>query len=281
MAKISILIANFNNGHLFEDAYRSLVSQTSDQWEAIVIDDASADDSVAVIEKLIRGDKRFLFFKNETNIGCQKTVLRAIELSSTEIFGRLDPDDALYPDAVEISLIEHQKHPEVGLVYSDITFCDKDLNPQAVYAAGQVDHLDEKSLLLNGEIGGFATLKKEFYDKTSGIDSTILRAEDIDIYMKMCEVAPVKRIPKSVYYYRILNTSLSKGQNAERAYFWHLVSIVKLAERRQKNLEDLFNEHFVKRRVLNAFKQRRENLLTAVNQNRLLVILAYLAGKKF
>ena len=95
--KFSLLIANFNNGHYFSDCFRSLIAQTEKNWEAIVIDDASTDNSVEIISEMIKGDERFRFFQNEKNLGYQHTLVRAIELSQAEIFGRLDPDDALYP----------------------------------------------------------------------------------------------------------------------------------------------------------------------------------------
>ena len=53
MIKVSILIANYNNGEYFADCYNSLINQTYDNWEVIIIDDGSTDDSLEIIQKII------------------------------------------------------------------------------------------------------------------------------------------------------------------------------------------------------------------------------------
>ncbi len=53
--KISLLVANYNNGRYFKDCYDSIVSQTYENWEVIIVDDASTDNSVDIIKKLIAG----------------------------------------------------------------------------------------------------------------------------------------------------------------------------------------------------------------------------------
>ncbi|WP_294297959.1 glycosyltransferase [uncultured Chryseobacterium sp.] len=55
MNKISLLVANYNNGRYFKDCYDSIVSQTYENWEVIIVDDASTDNSVDIIKKLIAG----------------------------------------------------------------------------------------------------------------------------------------------------------------------------------------------------------------------------------
>ncbi|WP_419869063.1 glycosyltransferase family 2 protein [Chryseobacterium sp. CT-SW4] len=238
--KLSIIIANYNNGQYFQDCYDSLVKQTSDDWEAIIIDDGSTDDSVEVIKKIIAGNPHFRFFENENNMGYQKTLIRGIEISETPIFCRLDPDDLLREDAVEKSLEYHEKYPEVGLVYSNMYFCDNDLKVYDTHKAKQITELNYDYYNFHGEITQLATFKRSIYNLTSGIDSFIKRAEDKDIYMKMCEIAPVKHLDEELYYYRRIQGSLSWVYY--KAFFWHWVALIKMAERRNINLEDLFYE---------------------------------------
>lgn len=253
---ISILIANFNNGHFFKDAFDSLVAQTESNWEAIVIDDASTDNSVSVIKELIRGDDRFRFFENEVNIGYQKTLLRAVSLAKADIFGRLDPDDTLEPEAVEYSLNAHIAHPEVGLVYSDCAVYGEDGEFWSLHKCQQSNGTDKAYLNLQGEISHFSTFKMKLYNKTNGIDDTILRAEDKDIYMKMCELAPVLHLPTVLYNYRYHNGGSSTMRNEFKAYFWHWVALVKMMERRAVDIEDLFVEHIIDRATVDPFEER-------------------------
>ncbi|MDO4224773.1 MAG: glycosyltransferase [Bergeyella zoohelcum] len=224
MPKISILIANFNNGHFFHDAFQSLVAQTEKDWEAIVIDDCSTDNSVEIIREFIKDDPRFRFYQNETNLGYQKTIIKGIELSSAEIFGRLDPDDALVSDAIEESLKAHIENPDCGLVYSNRWQCDENLEKISITKLNQIAPFDKNFWNLRTSISHFATFKKEFYKKTSGIDTYIKRAEDADIYMKMVEIAPVKYIDKELYLYRVHPKGLSTFRKCRKSPFLALGS---------------------------------------------------------
>lgn len=253
---ISVLMANYNNGHFFREAFESLINQTYQHWEAIVIDDASTDDSVAVIREIIKNDTRFRFYQNPVNYGYQKTVKRAIELSKAEIFGRLDPDDALHPEALRVSVRAHLENPAVGLVYSNIIYCDSALVPQHVSKGKQIESLDESYYNLDGTIWPFSTFKRKIYDRTSGIDISNRRAEDQDLYMKMCDAAPVKYIDADTYYYRIHDGGLSTQANVEKAFFWQWVAIVKRAERISGNVEDMFLKHLTTADSLAPYKQR-------------------------
>ncbi|MFD2743029.1 MULTISPECIES: glycosyltransferase family 2 protein [Sphingobacterium] len=258
MPKISLLISNFNNGQYFKDCFKSLVSQTEEDWEAIIIDDCSTDDSISQIEVCIGVDARFRFYKNERNMGYQRSTIRAIELSEAPILARLDPDDALRPTALEKTLQVHAENESVGLVYSNFTWCDANLVSIRDHQAVQIDTPYEEAYYnFKGEISHFAAFKKIFYKQTSGIDPFIKRAEDKDLYMKLCEVAPVKHINESLYLYRIHEMGMSTNVNVDRAFYWHWVALVKMSERTGTNLEDLFLAHFTRKDLVKRVKKSR------------------------
>src|ERR1700690_716768 len=100
--KFSVLIANYNNGKYFKDCYDSLISQTYNNWEEIILDYKSTDDSLEVIKTLIKEDERFKLFENEKNYGCGYTKRKCAELATGEICGFVDPDDAIVPEALEL-----------------------------------------------------------------------------------------------------------------------------------------------------------------------------------
>ncbi|WP_209389489.1 glycosyltransferase family 2 protein [Chryseobacterium sp. RR2-3-20] len=272
--KISILIANYNNGHFFKDCYNSLMAQTEKNWEAIVIDDGSTDNSVEVIKDLIQQDTRFRFYQNEENLGYQKTLIKGISLSRADIFGRLDPDDAFTPNALEASIKAHLDFPEVGLVYSNFIFCDDLLVPTSAHKATQIQELDVSAYYnFAGEISHLATFKKAVYNQTSGIDIQNKKAEDKDIYMKMCEVAPVKYIDEDLYLYRVHAGGISTNSNTDKAYFWHWVALIKMAERRNVNIENLFLEKFVRKERYDFEIAQKDRKLSLLKKSRILKLL--------
>ncbi|RLJ30917.1 glycosyltransferase involved in cell wall biosynthesis [Chryseobacterium sp. 7] len=247
MSKFSVLIANYNNGHFFEECYQSLIAQTETDWETVILDDGSTDNSLEIIKKIVEGDPRFKIHQNGENKGIGYTKKKLISLAASEICGFLDPDDALVLHALEIVLKTHSENKEVGLVYSNLIFCDENLNPQAVHKAKQITELDQSYYNFKGEISSFAALKKSIYEKTAGIDPFLKIAEDKDWYMKMCEAAPVKYIDEDLYLYRIHNNGISTTKNTEKALYWHWVALIKMAERRNINIEDLFVQNYVPR----------------------------------
>lgn len=134
----SILIAHYNNGRFFNDCYKSILSQTYKNWEVVLVDDGSTDDSVAQIKKIIGDDARFRFFENTENKGCGFTKRRCAELAHGELCAFVDPDDAITPDALEVMVQEHAKYPEASIIYSDTYWCDALLNVQYERKSEQV-----------------------------------------------------------------------------------------------------------------------------------------------
>lgn len=111
----SILIANYNNGCYLQEAIDSVLAQTYPNWEIVLVDDKSSDDSFEIYKKY-KEDKRFHIYFNEENKGCGYTKRRCAELAQGELCGFLDPDDKLTPDALEVMVNEHGARAECSLV---------------------------------------------------------------------------------------------------------------------------------------------------------------------
>lgn len=265
----SILIANYNNGHFFKDCYNSLISQSFQEFEVIILDDCSTDDSFEVIEKMIKGNPRFKLFKNNTNQQVGYTKRKLVELANSNICGFLDPDDALKPEAIEIMIKAHQENPDFGLIYSNFIYCSASLEELQVHKAKQLNNFNKDFYNLNGEISHFATFKKSIYNRTTGINPYYKIAEDQDWYLKLIDVAPSLHIDKALYLYRIHDGGISTTNNVEKAYFWHWIAIINAAERRGTNVEDLFFKNFVSRRKY----QELENRISSLKRSKLLKIL--------
>ena len=127
----SILIANYNNGRYLDTALTSLQAQTCQDWEVILVDDASTDDFEQVIARW-EGDKRIKVFRNVRNEGCGYTKRRCAELASGSLLAFLDPDDALEPGALMVMGEAHALHPECSLIHSTHYICDPELRVKRV-----------------------------------------------------------------------------------------------------------------------------------------------------
>lgn len=244
----SILVANYNNGKHFQDCFDSLLSQSYKNFEVIIIDDCSTDNSVKTIEKMIEKDSRFKLWTNEKNKGCGYTKNRCVTLAQGEICGFLDPDDAITSNAIEIMVNEHNNNPKCSVIYSNFLFCDEKLNTISANKTHQVVNGKTDFYNFEGSISHFASFKKELYSKTSGINKNLMRAVDQDLYLKLYDIAPVKHIEKELYLYRIHEGGISTNHNAEKAFYWHWTVIQDRCNRLGINPENIFLEIFTRKK---------------------------------
>lgn len=209
MTKFSILIANYNNGTYFRDCYNSLISQTYKNWEVIIIDDASTDHSVETIESIIKNDPRFRLYRNTVNQGCGYTKRKCMEYASGELCAYLDPDDALYTDALEKTIQEFSKD-DIIAAYSQMMFCNEDLIPDKIFEGAKQIYNNRYFFNCPIQLTHFFTFKKEVYLKTSGINPNLKSAVDQDLYLKILEHGSVKYIKKPLYLYRLHSNGISQ-----------------------------------------------------------------------
>ena len=212
----TVILANFNGGKYIETAIASLLNQSSENWNLIIVDDASSDDSILKIGKFLF-DKRIRFIRHEVNKGYTVALKTAIASIETGIFGLLDSDDALAPNAIEVMRKAHLDNPKCGLIYSQFAYCDENLKPKKVGYCKEIP--ENKSNLDTNGVSHFKTFKINYYLKTTGYDESILYSEDKDISYKIEEVAGLKFIDKILYFYRTLSNSVSHiNENRELSF---------------------------------------------------------------
>lgn len=217
MKKFSVLIAHYNNGRFFKDCYDSLISQTCDNWEAIIVDDASTDNSLEIIKPLIAKDTRFRLYENHENRGCGYTKRKCVDYANGDFCAFLDPDDALFPAAIERSLKELNSDKDIVATYSQLLFCDADLNPQNYF--NKIKQINNNRLFFNYpiQLSHFFVFRRNIYLKTTGINPELKTAVDQDLYLKILEHGDPKFIRKALYKYRRHPAGISqydkKGQS--------------------------------------------------------------------
>ena len=209
----SILVAHYNNFEYFKDFYKSVLAQTYQNFEIIIVDDRSTDDSLEKIKKYTAEDSRVKIFENETNRGVGFTKRKCVEMASGEICGFIDPDDAVTENALDLSIQTYLENPEIVGTYSQIMLCDNLLHPQKIYnRTRKVTNGKPLFFNINNEISHFFTFRKEAYLKTEGINPNLSASEDFDLYLKIYEVGDLFYIPKPLYFYRLHDQGISQGQ---------------------------------------------------------------------
>lgn len=238
----SVLIANYNNGKYLDEALLSVISQTYSNWEIVLVDDGSIDDSVSVYNKY-NNDNRIKIFYNKDNQGCGYTKRRCIAESKGEFCGFLDADDVLLPGVLELMVNIHNNHPDVSVVFSKFYECDENLN---ILAESRPLNIPKgKSYLENGDYQPehFSSFKRSFYNKTAGISESLKLGVDQDLYFKLEEAGNIFISNELTYKYRI-HLKNNSASDKTKAFYWNTIIRHEACVRRGIDPENISYKQF-------------------------------------
>jgi glycosyltransferase involved in cell wall biosynthesis len=155
---VSIIMPCYNSQNYIEEAIESVVVQTYENWELIIIDDCSKDNSVKIAEKYCKQDKRILFYKNEKNIGPAKTRNKGIELAKGQYIAFLDSDDVWHNEKLDKQISFLKQNQSCDLCSSSYEIIDENSNKIKEYKVKEkvlkyADLLKENVILCTTVIG--------------------------------------------------------------------------------------------------------------------------------
>lgn len=252
---VSIIIANYNKGQYIEDAINSVLNQSYSNWEIIIVDDASTDNSKLMLEKY-ESDERINIFFNINNRGVGYTKKKCVDNSKGGICAILDSDDVLKPSALEVLVEKYNCSPSVSMIIGRIENVDSELN--YLYDI-EIKEESGKSILDNFGTVGWDTFRRDRYYMTDGYDSNLDVAEDQDLYFKMEEIGEVSRLDDILYQYRQYGTTLSSGTNIEYAYENKFYVMEKAVRRRKYNVSEKVYKNLGIFYINLAFKNELDN----------------------
>jgi glycosyltransferase involved in cell wall biosynthesis len=227
----SVIVANYNNGRFLPDLVRSVQAQTIPDWELVIADDASTDDSASFIAPFLT-DERIRWIRHTENRGAAAAFRTAMNNSHAELIGMLGADDALVPEALEKMLKAHLAHPDASMINSACLWCDESLNVIEPYRHYRPLAPGEE-LIRNLCIGSFATFKRASYLSTEGFDPHFRKALDHDIYLKLDEVGALYFVDEPLYLYRRNAQGISQDANGMRAAQFSAMARLNAYERRK------------------------------------------------
>ncbi len=211
--KISIILPVYNAAPYVGEAIESLLHQTFTDFELIIIDDGSRDESVSRITAF--KDQRIRLYKNESNLGLIKTLNKGLELARGEYIARMDADDISLPRRLEIQYNFLEKNKNImGCGTYMKTFGAGHELWGGPYKAEEVraallffNVLNHPSMMLRREIfaGG-----NYFYSESYP------HAEDYELWVRITKKYPLANIPKVLVRYRLHEKSVSSFHQAEQ-----------------------------------------------------------------
>ncbi len=126
--KISVIMGVFNGGHIVKNAIESVKKQKFDDWECIICDDGSTDETWEVISEFARSDNRFIPIRVKQNRGPAHARNRCIDASHGEYVAIQDADDLSMPERLAEQVAFLDNHKDVSVVGSYASLIDRRLN---------------------------------------------------------------------------------------------------------------------------------------------------------
>ncbi len=122
--KISVITASYNYAQYIEEAINSVINQTYQDWELIIVDDGSSDNSVEIIKSYCAKDSRIKLFQHEggQNNGLKETLLLGISHVTGDWVAFLESDDVFAPENLSKKVEIIEKNPEVKLVFNKMNY---------------------------------------------------------------------------------------------------------------------------------------------------------------
>lgn len=183
--KISVLMGIYNCSSTMEQAVASVQNQTYTNWELILCDDGSSDNTYEVAQALAAKDSRIVLLRNEKNLGLNQTLNNCLVVATGDYIARMDGDDDCVPERFErqLDLLEH--HPEF-----QITSCPMKLfDETGEWGQTTVPEYPSPEDVVSGTPISHAAvmLRKECMDAVGGytVDKRMLRVEDVNLWIKL------------------------------------------------------------------------------------------------
>lgn len=185
----------------------SLLNQTYDNIEILCMDDCSPDFNYAYLQEK---SSKIRYFRNEVNLGMNKTVNKAFGLVNGEYVVRLGSDDWFEKDLIEKEVNFLEQHKDYGAVCCELKrFGDHEQHIKRPHL-WNYKNIVTKKLYGGTGYGGGMMFRKELLKKCS-IDESLKICEDFDFHLQLLHCMPIGSIHEILYHYRSHNTSLCAG----------------------------------------------------------------------
>jgi glycosyltransferase involved in cell wall biosynthesis len=182
---VSIVVPTYNRGHLIGETIQSVIDQSYKNWELIIVDDGSTDDTKKRVDEFNDVRIRYYFISHTGVIGAVRNV--GMSHASGNYIAFLDSDDLWLPDKLDYQLSLLRKNPESSFVFGHGEHFGTGATPTPELEKEFIGNIFIPFLFEKRFIFYVPTLlfKKEVLNKITSIDETLFYAGDIDFFLRM------------------------------------------------------------------------------------------------
>ena len=232
---VSIVMPSYNTGQYIKESIESVISQTYDDWELLIVDDCSTDDTDKIVEPFL-SDNRIKFLRNEINSGAAISRNRALKEAKGKWVAFLDSDDLWMPEKLEkqINFMEKNNYNFTYTNYSEIDIYGRKTGimvtgPKMINKTGFFNYCWPGCLTImyNQDIIGLVQI------------ADIKKNNDYAMWLKVCQKADCYLLDEDLALYRRGRVGSVSTNSVKTMIGWHY-KLYKVAEG-QSSVRAVFN----------------------------------------
>jgi len=209
---VSILITTYNRAPFVIEAIESVINSTFQEWELIIVDDHSVDNTSELVKKYL-SNNRIRYFKNERNLGQFENRNKAATLARGEYLKYLDSDDMLYPHSLAIMVAAMEAFSDASLAVpydKDIVYKPYPFSLDSNQAI--MEHFEGGNFLSHGPSG--LIFKKKDFIKVKGFEPQKGILADTHLALKIAgQSKKIAFFQKDLIYWRVHKEQVTVGQS--------------------------------------------------------------------
>lgn len=235
--KVSVIMSVYNGEKYIREAIESILKQTFNDFEFIIIDDGSSDNTLGIIKSY--QDTRIKIIKNDANLGVSLSKNRGFDIASGEYIAIMDADDISYPARFEKEVLFLDNNKNIGLVGTYYVIIDGD-DRLIERVTPPIDSIVLKEGMLEKNQLGHGTImfRRECLTRVGQYREEFKSSLDYDFLLRFTEKYDVSTIPEVLYAWRLNLHSITISKRINQEIFSSLA--IKLAtQRRTVGIDDL------------------------------------------
>jgi hypothetical protein len=207
-ARVSVVMAVYNAERYLEEAVRSILRQTYDDFEFIIIDDGSTDRSPAMLKSFADKDRR-LNVHRQPNSGLIASLNKACGLARGTYVARMDADDISLPRRFEKQVQYLDAHKEIGVLGTWIQDIGADGQPGPIWPLPTSPATIRWFLMFGNCLAHPSAIMRRELIQRLVYRAAAVHVEDYDLWIRASSVTGVANIPEVLLMYRVLSQSVS------------------------------------------------------------------------
>lgn len=208
---VTVGIPFYNSEKYLDDAIKSVLNQSYNNIELLLVDDGSSDQSIEIAKKNESNDSRVRLICDGKNLGLPSRLNQLSKLAKGKFYSRMDADDIMHPERLSIQIAYLQENTNVDLLGSGLIAIDNDNNITGLRKGSFMDNFNLTHVLKTTWAVHPTITGKTAWFCNNPYDANLKRAQDYDLWIRTVEKSNFVRLEQPLLFYREASTpSLSK-----------------------------------------------------------------------